>query len=85
MDKVALSLTALVVVIASIIIMPDEVLMVAEALYSIPPTPAWTNIGIDNNQVFPNSSDTVIRASNSSDWFYLVSDGSILINITSYP
>ena len=58
---------------------------ISEALYSIPPTNAWQTIGIDNNVVFPNSSDPTISAISYRDTLYLVSDGSILINITSYP
>jgi len=56
----------------------------SEALYSIPPTPAWTTIEINNNQIWPNNSRINITAQNYTDKFYIVSDGSILINITEF-
>ena len=64
--------------------MPDEVLDIAEALYAIPPTASWTTIEINNNQIFPSNSQNNITASNYTDKFYILSDGSILINITEF-
>ncbi len=84
MDKLALLLTGVAVVIACVIMMPNEVLMVADALYAIPPTPAWQTIIIDNNQTVPTNSEISIQARNSSDTLAIVSDGSILINITQF-
>jgi len=57
----------------------------SEALYSIPPTPAWTTIEINNNATLPmNPNRTEVTAINSNDRLFLISDGSILINITEY-
>ncbi len=84
MGKLGLFLTAILVLIGSFIIMPNEMLDLANALYSIPPTPAWTTIEINNNQVFPSNSQINITASNYTDKFYFTSDGSILINITEF-
>ena len=84
MGKTGLFLTGIIVVIVAIAIMPDEALDIAEALYSIPPTPSWTTIEINNNQIFPNTSLNTITANNYSDTFFIVSDGSILINITEF-
>lgn len=84
MDKFALMLTALVIVIGSIMIMPNEVLIVANAIYSIPPTPAWQNIGIANNQTYTTNNEGFIHANNSSDTFFFASDGSINISIIEF-
>ena len=84
MGKTGLFLTGILVTIVAIAIMPDEALDIAEALYSIPPTPSWTTIVIDNDQVFPSTSRNNITASNYTDTFFIVSDGSILINITEF-
>ena len=84
MGKVGILLTSLLVLLGSFILMPDEMLDLANALYSIPPTPSWTTIEINNNQVFPNTSVNTITASNYTDKFYFTSDGSILINITEF-
>jgi len=56
----------------------------AEALYSIPPTDAWDQIEV----VYDNwvSTGTLkINATGYTDDLILISDGSILFNITSYP
>jgi len=58
---------------------------IAEALYSIPPTQAWRTIGIDNTPVVPNSTATEVSAINYRDQLYILTDGSILLNITQYP
>ena len=58
---------------------------IAEALYSIPPTNAWQTIVIDNNVTLPDSGLINISAITYRDTLYLVSDGSIGINITTYP
>ena len=84
MGKIGLFLTGIIVVIVAVAIMPDEALDIAEALYSIPPTPSWTTIEIGNDYVWPNSTQNIITASNYSDKFYMLSDGSILINITEF-
>ncbi len=84
MGKLGLFLTSLLVILGSFIIMPDEMLDLANALYSIPPTPSWTTIEINNNQIFPSNSQINITASNYTDKFYFTSDGSILINITEF-
>lgn len=85
MDRIAFILTTITILIGSVILMPNEVLMVADAIYSIPPTPAWQTIGIANNATIPNSTQSVFHAQNYTDSFYLVSDGSININLTTYP
>ena len=84
MGKVGILLTSLLVLLGSFILMPDEMLDLANALYSIPPTPSWTTIEINNNQVFPNTSVNTITSSNYTDKFYFTSDGSILINIIEF-
>ena len=58
---------------------------IAEALYSIPPTNAWQTIIIDNNVTLSDSGLTNITAITYRDTLFLVSDGSIGINITTYP
>lgn len=84
MDKLALSLTFGAIALGCFILMPDEMLGLANALYSIPPTPAWTEIKIDTNYTWPESSQTTLSAINYSDNLYIVSDGSINISITEY-
>ena len=84
MGKAGLFLTGLLVVIIAIAIMPDEALDIAEALYSIPPTPSWTTIGIQNDVPWPNSSVTTMTAKNYTDYRWILTDGSILINITEF-
>ncbi len=84
MGKLGLLLTGILVVIVAVAIMPDEALDIAEAIYSIPPTPAWSTIEISNDFPWPNSSRNTITASNYTDKMYIVSDGSILINITEF-
>ena len=99
MGKVGLILTSVLVIDMASLIMPNEaadigkylyestpqkISQTADALYAIPPTPSWTTIEIDNNQVNPISGQNIITASNYTDKFYLVSDGSILINITEF-
>ncbi len=84
MGKVGILLTSLLVLLGSFILMPDEMLDLANALYSIPPTPSWTTIEINNNQIFPSNDQINITASNYTDKFYFTSDGSILINITEF-
>jgi len=58
---------------------------IAEALYSIPPTNAWQTIVIDQNVTLSDSGLLNISAITYRDTLYLVSDGSIGINITAYP
>ena len=99
MGKVGLVLTSVLVLVMASLIMPNEaadigkylyesapqkISQTADALYAIPPTPSWTTIEIDNNQVNPINNNNIITASNYTDKFYLVSDGSILINITEF-
>ena len=57
---------------------------ISNAIYSIPPTNAWDQI------LFRYSNWTVtnidnINATSYSDNLYLISDGSILFNVTTYP
>ena len=57
---------------------------IAEALYSIPPTDAWDEIEV----VYDNWVSTgtfKINATGYTDDLILISDGSILFNITTYP
>lgn len=57
---------------------------ISEAIYSIPPTDAWRTIGVSNEAVFPIDSQPTVNATSYRDTLYLVSDGSILINITEF-
>ncbi len=50
-----------------------------------PPTPAWQEIEIANDAVPIPNPETIILADSYSDKMFLVSDGSIIINITQYP
>ena len=52
-----------------------------------PPTPAWQEIEVANDAVMNPFvvGNTIINASSYSDKIFLVTDGSILINITEYP
>jgi len=50
-----------------------------------PPTPAFKEIEIANNAVpFPNL-QTTLEAVSYADKFFIVTDGSIIINVTQYP
>ena len=81
-----LSLIWLMVGIGTVLlIFQGELVQLAEALYAIPPTPSWTTIGIANNVTVSNSTQTSIQAVNYTDTFRLITDGSILLNITTYP
>ena len=84
MDRIALLLTGVVVVVVSAFIMPEEFLGLANALYSIPPTNAWQTIEINNSAVWPNASQNEVSAVTYKDKLYLLTDGSILLNITEY-
>ena len=57
---------------------------IAEALYSIPPTDAWDQI-IFRYGNWTVTNDDNINATSYSDNLYLISDGSILFNVTKYP
>ncbi len=50
-----------------------------------PPTTAFNEVEIANDAVpFPNA-QTNLEAISYSDKFFIVSDGSIIINVTQYP
>jgi len=50
-----------------------------------PPTTAFNEIEIANDaELFPNL-QTNLQAISYSDKFFIVSDGSIIINVTQYP
>ncbi len=100
MGKTGLFLTTILVIVGASLIMPNEaadigkylyqstpqkISQTADALYAIPPTPAWTTIEINNDVLFPESTDSSIIANNYTDTFMLLSDGSILLNITTFP
>lgn len=71
--------TGLIIATMSIInYLPD----VAEAVYSIPPTQAWRSINIDNNATFTPNANASVQAINYRDTLFLVTDGSIILNIT---
>ena len=57
---------------------------IALALYSIPPTNAWRTIAVDYNSTEPEQGDTSVNAISYRDTLYLISDGSILFNITKF-
>ena len=50
-----------------------------------PPTPAWTTIIINSNATYSSTGDTNITALFYKDELFLLSDGSIGFNITTYP
>ena len=58
---------------------------ISEALYSIPPTSAWQTIFINSNATYSSTGDTSINATSYNDEIWLLSDGSIGFNITTYP
>ena len=99
MGKVGLVLTSVLVIVVASLMMPNEaadigkylyesapqkISQTADALYAIPPTPSWTTIEINNDQIYTNNSQNTIVAQNYTDKFFLVSDGSILLNITTF-
>ena len=57
---------------------------IAEALYSIPPTNAWDQIIFRYDNWTVTNIDN-INATSYTDNLYLISDGSILFNVTTYP
>lgn len=59
--------------------------MLAEAIYSIPPTTAYNNLTIIDPVSWPNDTTTSIQAVNYRDIEYWTSDGSIEFNFTTYP
>jgi len=100
MGKIGLFLTSILVISVASLMMPNEaadigkylyesapqkISQTADALYSIPPTAAWTTIEINNDAPFPDSTDSSIIANNYTDTFVLLTDGSILLNITTFP
>lgn len=80
MDRIAM-VWLLVGVFAGAMIFQTEL---SEALYSIPPTPAWTQIEIIEDPIIVNTTITSITANSSSDKRYYGSDGSINITITEF-
>lgn len=58
---------------------------ISSALYAIPPTNAWQTIIIDNEAVSPQDGNNTATAINYRDTLHLLTDGSILLNITQYP
>lgn len=82
MDKRFLAgvLTGIIIPALIFVIIP-----IAEGIYSIPPTPAWRTIEIENNANLTNSSQISITAINWRDTLRFQTDGSILLNITESP
>ena len=100
MGKLGLIITSILVIVGASLIMPNEaadigkylyqsapqkISQTADALYAIPPTPSWTTIGIANNITVSDSTQTTIEAASYTDTFRLLTDGSIILNITTYP
>ena len=57
-----------------------------DALFSIPPTPAFRTIDIENNATLASSDVTNVTAISYADLLHLKTDGSIILNITrSFP
>lgn len=69
----------------SVVIGIAAVLPFTDALYSVPPTQAWRTIEINNTATWPNSTQNTVTALNYRDTLYIVTDGSILLNVTSTP
>ena len=57
----------------------------AEAIYSVPPTVAFSNVTILPKEPWPNDTRTSIEAISYRDIAYIRSDGSIELNFTHYP
>ena len=57
----------------------------AEALYAIPPTVAFSNMTILPSHAWPSDTKTSIEAISYKDIAYIRSDGSIELNFTTYP
>ena len=66
------------------ILFQGELIQVSEALYSIPPTVAWKTIEINNDAVFPSTGDLNVTAIDYHDKLFILTDGSILLNITEF-
>jgi len=58
---------------------------IAEAIYSVPPTNAIAGFRIDDNATYTLSNDTAYNATSYKDLPWLISDGSINIEIAIYP
>lgn len=67
------------------ILFQGELNQVVEALYSIPPTPAFETIHIIENDTLPYTAVTNINASVFNDDFRFISDGSISAIFTVSP
>ena len=52
-----------------------------------PPTPAWQTVEVANDAIMNPFvvGNTIINATSYADKIFIVTDGSILINITEYP
>ena len=68
-----------------VLVFYPSMLEAQEYFGKFPPTPAFKEVGIGNNAtLFPNAETSVVAISYADD-FFIVTDGSILINITEYP
>ena len=76
----ALTVGLILGVIAGVVLGPK----ISEAIYSIPPTNAWDQINFRYQNWTVTNIDN-INATSYSDNLYLISDGSILFNVTTYP
>ena len=100
MGKIGLFLTLILVISIASLMMPNEaadigkylyesapqkISQTANAIYSIPPTPSWDEIEIANDVTVTPNPQTFINASTYTDKFFFITDGSILLNITTYP
>ena len=70
----------LVIISTAITLIPNRVVSTTP-----PPTDAWQTITIDNSERFPFTKNGSHNAIVFNDELHLLSDGSILINITNYP
>ena len=56
----------------------------ADYFGKFPPTPAWQDIEIITNNTIPFTTQTTVNATSYNDRLYIITDGSISINITEY-
>ncbi len=100
MGKLGLIITLILVIVGASLIMPNEaadigkylyqsapqkISQTADAIYSIPPTPAWSHIQIGINDSKSENSEYLLNATSYSDRLYLLSDGSINLTVTTFP
>ena len=84
MNKLALLWLFIGVGIGSILFQ-GELIQLSDAIYSIPPTPAFKTFEGINNNTAPLTGVLKLNATSSTDTLFLISDGSININLTVFP